>query len=513
MKILFILVGFFVVTPFCFSQAPKLVEDTYPGPLSGVAGGGVYLNGRYIYEGNTPETGAELFVIEDGEIALLADINPGPEGSQLDNITEVNGKIIFTAREDPNTVKLFVTDGTAAGTKGIFTFDPAFNSSRPRGFIKSYSDEVYFSQRLTNYYTDGDTVITRAALQSYNTTSNYAGLNAGPYKEGIVANRSTSSHHYFYYINKQEETLLDSIPSDGTFDDIFSVMGFGEDFIFGVDSFDDEVEGAYRYRGAIGSIEKVDDRPYGRVATVTADACIATIGGDIHTLSTAGEVVYEDVSPIRFAGQRWNTVLDGDRIFFHQDSDQSFTEDIARYDASNNSHSVVAQTDDSFLSPLVLSGNTLIYAGGIDNGFDPTLHLYNYVDNTTKVLHRFDESSNDGSSVTPLFVQDGLLYFWSNLDPTVGRELYSIASDDLISSVPSTQPLALSISKLEQNLYTVSSKTSSRVSISVYDLSGRLLHQAKVKTNQPFAIEEPKGIFIIAVGVGDDMVSKKFTSY
>ena len=513
MKIYILLIATLVTTITCVGQVPILVSDANPGPPSIVAGAGIQVGGRYIFEGRTPETGGELYVIEDGEIRLVADINPGPEGSQLDNITEVNGKIIFTAREDASTVKLFVTDGTTAGTQGIFTFDPAFNSTRPRGFIKSYSGEVYFSQSLTNYYTDGDTVITRTNLQSYNTTSNYAGLNAGPYKDGIVANRSTLSHHYFYYINKQEETLLDSIPSDGVFDDVFSVMGFGEDFIFGVDSFDDELEGAYRYRGANGSIEKVDDSPYARVATITADACIATIGSDIQTLSTEGEAVYEDASPIRFAGQRWNTLLDGDKIFFHQDSEQSFTEDIAKYDASNNTYSIVAQTDDSFLSSLVFSGNTLIYAGGIDNGFDPTLHLYNDVDNTTKVLYQFDESSNNGSSVTPLFVQDGLLYFWSNLDPTVGRELYSIASDDFISSISSTQPLALSISKLEQGLYTVSSKTSRPVTISVYDLSGRLLYQAQVKINEPFAVEEPKGMFVITAGVSDAIISEKFTSY
>ncbi|MEJ7586837.1 MAG: T9SS type A sorting domain-containing protein [Ferruginibacter sp.] len=82
-------------------------------------GSTVFQNGRLIFAGTTPATGAELFVTDGtpGGTTLLADIYPGtPSSSPEDDVAVLNSYIYFTAERPAEGRELWRTDGTPGGT-------------------------------------------------------------------------------------------------------------------------------------------------------------------------------------------------------------------------------------------------------------------------------------------------------------------------------------------------------------------------------------------------------------
>ncbi|HVX28524.1 MAG TPA: hypothetical protein VHB70_19400, partial [Parafilimonas sp.] len=66
--------------------------------------------------------GSELWKATNapGSAALLKDIVPGAQGSSISYFAVYNNKVYFTARDASNTAYIYLTNGTAAGTKKLF---------------------------------------------------------------------------------------------------------------------------------------------------------------------------------------------------------------------------------------------------------------------------------------------------------------------------------------------------------------------------------------------------------
>lgn len=97
---------------------------------------------------------------------LVADIIAGAEGSSPDNLIVLNGKILFDALQGPGlaTRQFYVSDGTAAGTTGLGTFNYA--SSLTLGNAVVAEDRVFFTHFPVSYrgmlwVTDGSSEGTR----------------------------------------------------------------------------------------------------------------------------------------------------------------------------------------------------------------------------------------------------------------------------------------------------------------------------------------------------------------
>ncbi|HEY9343461.1 MAG TPA: hypothetical protein VIQ23_17905, partial [Hanamia sp.] len=118
-------------------------------PLSAtitISGFGDVLNGKYIFAGNTPATGDELF-ITDGTPAgtlLLDDIIPGATGSApADNFAMLNGYLYFTAVTAATGRELWRTNGTLAGTSLVKDIFP--------GATGSNEPNIYYLSSTGNY--------------------------------------------------------------------------------------------------------------------------------------------------------------------------------------------------------------------------------------------------------------------------------------------------------------------------------------------------------------------------
>ncbi|MBZ0154143.1 MAG: hypothetical protein K8J09_21670 [Planctomycetes bacterium] len=80
----------------------------------------VAMGGRLFLDASTAATGRELFVVADpfATPTLVKDIHPGPQGSLISWMTRVGNRLFFTAYDGTGT-GLWVSDGTAAGTFAI----------------------------------------------------------------------------------------------------------------------------------------------------------------------------------------------------------------------------------------------------------------------------------------------------------------------------------------------------------------------------------------------------------
>ena len=102
------------------------------------------------------ETGRELFV-SDGTAEgtkLLVDLNPGVDGSDPTNFVEFNNKLYFAADNGESGAELFVTDGTEEGTQLVADINPGAGSSLSLAyFFSGISTAIigYVDNNLTEF--------------------------------------------------------------------------------------------------------------------------------------------------------------------------------------------------------------------------------------------------------------------------------------------------------------------------------------------------------------------------
>ncbi|MFI5172828.1 MAG: hypothetical protein ACHQFW_10580, partial [Chitinophagales bacterium] len=87
-----------------------------------------------------------LFNQLNGQIQLVADINPGAGNADPENIILNNELVFFRADNGANGKEWFITDGTAAGTQLIKDIFPGVASSALTG--KTYSNYLSYNDIL-----------------------------------------------------------------------------------------------------------------------------------------------------------------------------------------------------------------------------------------------------------------------------------------------------------------------------------------------------------------------------
>ena len=154
------------------AEGTQLLVDLNPGVYEGNYGppfaegsnpsNFIEFNDKLYFSANDGENGNELFV-SDGTAEgtkLLVDLNPGSSnygfanGSYLSNFVEFNGKLYFSANDGESGNELFVSDGTAEGTQllvdlnpGVYdgNYGPPFaEGSNPRSLVE-FNGKLYFS--------------------------------------------------------------------------------------------------------------------------------------------------------------------------------------------------------------------------------------------------------------------------------------------------------------------------------------------------------------------------------
>jgi ELWxxDGT repeat protein len=176
----------------------QLVLDIYPGEDNygnSDPSNLVEFKDKLYFSANNGENGNELYV-SDGTAEgtkLLVDLNSEendsgyPYGSDPSDLVEFNGKLYFSASDEEKGTELFVSDGTAKGTEVLVDINPTENDdgnpygSFPSNLVK-FKDKLYFSADNGEngselYVSDGTPEGTQLVADIYPGENDYGGLN------------------------------------------------------------------------------------------------------------------------------------------------------------------------------------------------------------------------------------------------------------------------------------------------------------------------------------------------
>ena len=127
-----------------------LVKDIYQGIITSQLTSFTNVNGTLFFTANTNTTGFELWKSDgtDAGTVMVKEIFPGNSSqfgysSFLNNLTNVNGTLFFSAADSLNNNELWKSDGTAAGTLKVKEINST-NGSSPNG-LTNINGTLYFS--------------------------------------------------------------------------------------------------------------------------------------------------------------------------------------------------------------------------------------------------------------------------------------------------------------------------------------------------------------------------------
>lgn len=137
-----------------------LVKDIRPGLSSGDPQGMIDFNGTLFFRANNGTNGIELWKSDGTEAGtvLAAELSPGSASTTFanDSFRVVGDKMFFVATPTGSLPRLFVTDGTSAGTESLFTAASIANLTVSGSYLYFTSGDSLFSMPLFDALTPGD---------------------------------------------------------------------------------------------------------------------------------------------------------------------------------------------------------------------------------------------------------------------------------------------------------------------------------------------------------------------
>lgn len=480
---------------FLLNAQPVLVSDFNPGGADGMNEFNFqahYLGDRMIFPAISADAGEEPAVLEDGEMRLLKDINPGTADSAPRDFITFNGRLYFVADDGQNGSSIWSTDGTEEGTVLAIALNGA-PGARAEGLTATEAYGLFFTYGGTLYRSpDGSDVEEVLSDVNFEEIYGKGSANYALYGDGIA------------FLRKANTTTLELYAFNGVLvklgqdlETSFTARAYGLGEVAGGLVFarqgslsQPELNATFAYNAAqdtivempIGKIDRFlnldNQRRIGFIDNTNTFYALTADPLEAAALVAGVDPGLSGSAPIEHA-------VAGGKTVFHADSPGSFSEFVAITGGTGASTTGLLTTSSQpFLSNMIAFDKYVFFAAGTQNGFDAEIY---YVDTETSSAHSiyaYPDNTGTYKSVQPVGVQNGRLYFASAVDGAVGRELYSIetgiAGLSASSSVAAPDDVRFEFLGSE---FVVRAAESRPVRVSVYDAAGRLLRTYPTRTN------------------------------
>lgn len=532
MKHILILLAFILLNPILNqAQTVSLVKDINPGPNDGIDkwnNSAIKYNDMLLFAATDGSTGLELYTLQAGQIKLIKDINIGSADSNPENFILYNNKVYFTAYDVTHGEEIWSTDGTEAGTtlavEAIAGSGPA-SGYGPGILIYGKNKKLYFSVNYDAYISDGTTA----------GTSKVAGLGSVDFNEDFsdVSPRVTTYGNGIAFFSKSGADIsiytLDATPillKTITYDQYSTTNTYGisevnAGLLFAsYNSFYSQYNGLFTINKSDGSLTQIKDASnasidVNRVIHFTNSKALfkMTSGGIYSTDGTqAGTVKITPATYTLSQGEHIPNAIVNNQIVFYGDQVFPYTK-IYISDGTVAGTSILA-SDQSYLSNFIISGNTVSWASGLVNYFNPRIWTADVSTKVSTQVYEFIEQSSTDDAVEMMGIQDSKIYFASILKGD-GREIYSLTSATLgifSNNNNLTESYKLSTINHVDGMYTIiSDSPAEKLEVIQYDLTGNILKSVTVSDNEIFTLNTVVPMSIIKVTGSKGTISYKIT--
>jgi len=517
MKIIKYFLPFMCCCTLLKAQTPELVTDFNVGeedsfnefyfkPLE--------LNDRFIFPIISTEAGEELGVLNNGELSILKDINPGSESSYPRDFVYFNDKIYFSAFDEINGGSIWMTDGTEENTDVFLSFG-VNNYSKPQGLITSRSGWLYYTCNKDLYKTNGtvnDLIFTEV---DFYTEFLQASNNYSRYKEEIAFLVEDNNFVKLYTIEADSVVLLATSEETSNFPMIFGLSEVSEGLIFGINylSSRNDTSGTYVYNSNTGNLDNITigNGYASRLHSFTEEVSLSlTDNLDYYLVNGKQDeeiLLFDTDQTDLYQGVGIPYGVYEDKLIFHASSKGFWGEDYIFYTIGPTFLTRKLFEVTPYISNFLVYKNHAFISSGVSNFFMPKLFYINMEDGSYSKIFNFDQSSLIPNSILLFGVQDNKLYFLSNLDLSIGRELYSI-DIDIATNIINLEKANFDI-KFANTSYTIIAEDFREIKLSFYAIDGRLLKLEIIRPNIIYELPTYRKMYFMHFQIGNHSIVHK----
>lgn len=499
-----------------FSQSPVLVADLNAGTADACDEfnyKGIRLGNKYLLPADNGTTGQELYVLENDQLSLFKDINPGTTGSKPKFFTAFNNKAYFVADDGMHGSELWYSDGTAGGTQLAIDVAPGPAGSAIKGMITDGNGYLYFSSAGFCYSTDGSgiaTLVNGPSGVDFSDNDNFAGARVCRFQDGIAFILLKNQTVEIWQAKGTTATKLYSLVTNSSFTNLFGLTPVATGLVYGLyDSFDSSRDGFYAYdattqqamRLAILGTSTGTSRS--RILAFTPEKAIVLNNTGFYATdgTAAGTILLHGGNPGLYGGEYLSYTVEGNKMIYLA-NESSFSQEIRVTDGTASGSVVTNTTHAPFVSPMIHYLEHVWYVVGTSNLFKPEIWHASLKTGVSSLLYAYTAGSSSGPSVLPLDLIGNKLYFVSNMGG-VGRELYRLTvsqntavSDPVRPEIPYTLLTAGS-----PGMYRIGGvpDAGETLQVRIFGSNGQLAGSREIVTGSDFSLPYPNGIYMLEV--------------
>lgn len=499
------------------SQQVVLVEDYNEGMEDGYDNWNNRshnYNGDYLLPLYNEEHGLELGILKNGQLSLMKEFVPGELGGEPRSFFTYKGKVYFSAKDENGDYGLWETNGTETGT--VVAMDPGYTSSSPvSSYLISDSGWLYYAYSGEQWRTDG-TAHEKLGEKEYFGFGNTVTNGISKYK-GEVA----------FIVEETSMVSISQILPDGTYEqlmemetsfgtDVESFIILGDYFLFELDepSSSGTLDGFYYWKEGQAAPEKLDmPRPPSRFIKLSDNTTLATLFQDgVYSITADPDLTFQeefDGWPETYVqGAAIKSIVHkGKALYIGHDNwpdNGMFITDV------NTMETEVAFLVESYPSDFHLHNNYAFIATGTSNGFEPIIQYFDFKNLEDGIAHAFSERSLQSGSVIMVGVQEGKLYFLSNLFPDTGRELYSLDVSGLTDLDVGVEDSFVGEIDLDifPNGFRLNDEFTDVCQAQLLDMSGKMVQTFSVQTGEIYNYDVIPSIYVLRMLIGNKEYNK-----
>jgi ELWxxDGT repeat protein len=501
------------------AQTVELVADLNP------AGDGfsefdryfLTLGARTLVVADNGQTGQEIYVLENNALSLLKDIAAGAASSDPADLVVAGDKVYFVAT-GPEGRELWATDGTPGGTAVAVDLTPGASGSNPAYLYADASGDLFFQANSKLYV-----LATGAAapvqlnlpgatvnLEPHSTTR---GTKIVAFGDGVAVSAKKSSDSLQVWITNGTLAGTKKVASvsSGFFTELHSLVVVNDRVLFTVDngfSQSHPSDGLYATTTLPGDplVRLIDagsssaNKPARFLPADSSKAFFHSLSGFWVTDGTVAGTIKLTGSLFSYFTQGVPAPFaytDGKALFAGESSLQT---NVYKSNGTLAGTGVLEALPESFVEQFMAYSHKVYFVSGITNGFLPKIWTSDFTAAGTQPIYQYNVASN-GPSLVLLGAIGNYLYFQSNVG-SAGRELYRL---QIALGVPAHEPVESSSSfDLAYNPLTATGRIAADqpglpLTLTVYDLAGRLVQQLSAHSDEEFYLTPFSGAGVLVV--------------